>query len=383
VVFNGALCAGDGEMFGKAAIWWAPVVLVLACGLSESPTPEAGRPEPDPPPPGGASGSAGAIGGAGGQAGRDPEPDAGRNPGRDAAAPTGGRAGADAGRPTADAAPAAPPSSNPGPQISINGTLVPKEKVIVFLHIGHSNMAGRVTTPQSLRPFNFETHPQLWAYGKGGVWKAAKEPLSPDSMAGNCGGVGCAGLPFGAGPGMSILRTALAAAPDAHIVSIGRGQSGLTGGYCRNFRKGGLLYDFVMGPAMELKGKVTFGAIWTMFGQSEVNDSQNNSRFGDCMVGVANDMRTDLGEPELPFLVGDWEQEARGGLSANSGIARVIIPQMRALPMRISRSVVIPTDGLPVNPLDNQHFDLTGHKLWAERGFALLKMNGWTPWAGP
>src|SRR6185436_18562141 len=129
-----------------------------------------------------------------------------------------------------------------------------------------------------------------------------------DSMTGSCGGVGCSGLPFGAGPGMSILRTALAAAaPGTYVVSIGRGQSGLNAGYCRSFRRGGLLYDFVMGPAKELKGKVTFGAIWTMLGLSEVNDAANNSRFGECMAGVASDMRADLGEPDLPFLMGDWE----------------------------------------------------------------------------
>ena len=47
------------------------------------------------------------------------------------------------------------------------------------------------------------------------------------------------------------------------------------------------------------------------------------------------------------------------------------------------RSVLIPTDGLPMNPLDGQHHDLTGYKLWAERGLAVPKMNGWTPWARP
>ena len=379
-------------------ISWAPFALVLACGLSETPVPEPAPPVGDPPVVGGSGGSSGAGGsmvppvappsptpgapsggapGSGGQGGRD----AGSSSG-------GGDVASGRGDPTGLPAWLTPRQwllhlPLPERRFSINGTLVPKEKVLVFLHIGHSNMAGRVTTPESLRPFNFETHPQLWAYGKGGVWKPAKEPLSADSMAGNCGGVGCAGLPFGAGPGMSILRTALAMAPDSHVVSIGRGQSGLTAGYCRSFRKGGLLYDIVMGPAMELKGKVTFAGIWTMFGQSEVNDGSNNSRFGDCMVGVANDMRTDLGEPELPFLVGDWEAELRSGLTVGSSTGRVIVPQMRALPMRISRSVLIPTEGLPLNPRDNQHFDLTGHKLWAERGFNLLKMNGWTPWAGP
>jgi hypothetical protein len=321
----------------------------------------------------GGRGGSGGGGGSAGAAGATPRPpDSGVAPG-DGAAGAGGSGGA-----AMDARPVTPPASG---GVTINGTAVPRSDVIVFLHIGHSNMAGRVTTPEALRPLNFETHPRLWAYAKGGVWKPAREPLSGDSMNGSCGGVGCAGLPAGAGPGMSILRTALAAAPDKFVVSIGRGQSGLTAGFCRSFRKGGLLYDFVMGPAMELKGKVTFGAIWTMFGQSEINDASNNRAFGDCMVGVASDMRTDLGEPELPFVVGDWEEEATGSLTTSSSTGRIIIPQLRALPMRITRSVLIATDGLPMNPLDGQHYDLTGYKLWAERGFALLKMNGWMPWA--
>ena len=64
-----------------------------------------------------------------------------------------------------------------------------------------------------------------------------------------------------------------------------------------------------------------------------------------------------------------------------SSTGRAVIPQMRMLPMRIPRSVLIATDGLPMNPLDGQHYDLTGYKMWAERGFALLKMNGLAPWA--
>jgi hypothetical protein len=352
---------------------YAPALLLLACGVKEHPWPAAM--------------TAGAGGGGKSGAGGGMEATGGRGGSGAGGTSTGGGGGGrpvDAGRApdgarAPDARPDQPPSSGDG--VTINGTQVPRANVIVFLHIGHSNMAGRVTTPESLRPFNFETHPRLWAYAKGGVWRQAKEPLSADSMTDDCGGVGCAGLPNGAGPGMSILRAALAAAPDKYFVSIGRGQSGLTAGYCGSFRKGRLLYDYVMGPAMELKGKVTFGGIWTMFGQSEINDASNNSRFGDCMVGVANDMRTDLGDPNLPFVVGDWEAEAQGDLPPDSSTGRIIIPQLRALPMRITRSVLIPTDGLPMNPLDDQHYDLTGYKMWAERGFSLLKMKGWMAWA--
>ena len=114
--------------------------------------------------------------------------------------------------------------------------------MIVFLHLGHSNMAGRTNTPPELRPLNFETHPQLWAYAKGGAWRPAKEPLSGDHLTRG-----------GAGPGMSILRTALDLAPDdAYMVSIGRGHDGSIGGYCRNFRKGA--------PAVRLRDGAGDGA---------------------------------------------------------------------------------------------------------------------------
>lgn len=360
--------AGGGSMFSRAVFICGPLGLVLACGVSEAPRPPIGAGGSGGSDRGGGAGSVGSAGSSGGSGGFSVS----------GGIAIGDGGGVVDGPQSLDAA-APPPAAVTG--ISINGTVVAKDKVIVFLHIGHSNMAGRTTTPEALRPLSFETHPQLWAYGKGGMWRLAKEPLSPDSLTDSCGGVGCEGLPFGAGPGMSILRTALAAAPDAHVVSIGRGQSGTFGGYCRNFRKGGLLYDFVMGPAQELKGKVTFAGVWTMLGLSEDNDPANNSRFGDCMVAMASEMRGDLGEPDLPFLFGDWEAGAQGDFTTSNKTAKVVIPQLRALPTRVPHAVVIPTEGLPINPLDGHHYDLTGHKLWAERGLALLKMKGWIPWA--
>jgi hypothetical protein len=257
----------------------------------------------------------------------------------------------------------------PAGGVVIGGRPVAKDKVIVFLHIGHSNMAGRAETPESDRPYHYDTHPQLWAYGRGGVWRPAREPLSGDSMTRGR-----------AGPGMSILRTALALAPDAQVVSIGHGHSGQTGGYCRNYRKGGLLYDIVMVPAMELKGRVTFGGIFTMFGISEVNDEENIPRFGECMEAVARDMRADLGEPGLPFLIGEWEAGADGDVGPDGETARAIIPQMKQLPSKITRSVLIPTEGLEIE-VDDHHYTMVSHRTWAARGFEALKKANLIPWA--
>jgi hypothetical protein len=256
-----------------------------------------------------------------------------------------------------------------GDRVFVNGILVPPEKVVVFLHIGHSNMAGRTTTPVELRPFNYETHPQLWAVNPWGTWRPAREPLSGDFL-----------TQGRAGPGMSILRTALDMAPDATIVSIGHGHDGSRGGRCSSFRRGGLLYDIVMAPARQLTGKVTFGAILSMLVLMEafIDKSQLHTSHL-CYEGLAADMREDLGDPDIPFLMSDWEMGATGIFRPTSPDAVVAREQLRVAQRNIPRSAIIPTDGLPMS--DNHHFNLAGYKMWAERAFAIIRLNGWAPWA--
>lgn len=264
-----------------------------------------------------------------------------------------------------------PPATSGGAGVVIGGKAMAKEDVIVFLHLGHSNMAGRTDVPAELRPFNYNTDPQLWAYARGGAWRLAKEPLSGDYLTRG-----------GAGPGMSILHTALALAPTRIMVSIGRGHDGSIGGHCRNFRKGALLYDFVMAPAMELKGKVTFGAIFTMLGVNEFRrDAANLPRFHECLEGIASDMRTDLGDPGIPFVMGDWEAGATGDFDPTHDYAIVTRAQIKMAAANIPRSVLIPTEMLPM--WDDHHYNLAGYKLWAERGFGLLQAAGLLPWAAP
>src|SRR3954452_13045160 len=245
-------------------------------------------------------------------------------------------AGAPAGR--ADGGAVQPPPGGGG-GVTINGVFVPRARAVVILHIGHSNMAGRATGPGELKPYFYDTDPHLWTYGKG-QFQPAREPTAPDNEAGQA-----------AGPGMALLRSALAAGPpDTFVVSIGHGHSGSFGGTCSAFRKGGLLYDVAMKPALELKGRVTYAGVFTMFGQSEHNAPANQQRaFLDCLSGMAAEMRGDLGEPELPFVVGDYEAGiTRAGIEPTSAFARPIIAQLQMVPAKIPRSALIPTTGLPM-----------------------------------
>jgi hypothetical protein len=274
---------------------------------------------------------------------------------------------------TADGSPvpdARPPASTVG--VTIGGRFVPREKAVVFLHIGHSDMAGRATGPAALRPFMFDPHPQLWIYQRGGRFVQAREPntAGDDASAGK------------SGPGMAILRTALERAPDAYMISIGHGHSGSTIGFCPNFRKGRPLYREYMDEALELKGKVTFGALFTMFGITEYHTgSQGLATTGDCILGIINEVRADLGEPELPLMVGDWNEGGEGMYSPGGAEGRVVRPQLRMLPQRDPRTALIPTAGLSME--DDRHLNMAGQKLWAERAFMIMGERGFLPWAPP
>ena len=282
--------------------------------------------------------------------------------------PADAASGTDAARPVAAAGPA-PVISGPG--VMIDGTMVPRQKVIVLLHLGHSNMAGRAQGPADLKPYFYDTDPHLWQYQKGNVWKPAQEPLSPDG--------GTPGHPQGAGPGMALLRRALALAPDAYIVSIGRGSSLDFSASCFTYRKGGLYYDSVIGPALELKGRVTFGGVFTMLGyDGRTNPMAKNGGYIACLEGLAADYRAALGDPDLPFIAGDYERGASGTWSPTCCGAPSVVMQLALVPTRISRSFLIPTDGLPMQ--DDHHYNFTGHKLWADRAFQGMADAGLLPW---
>jgi hypothetical protein len=261
-----------------------------------------------------------------------------------------------------------------GITVSINGTVVPKEKVIVLLHLGHSNMAGRAIDPAVEMPYFYNTDPHLWKYQLGGIWTPAKEWLCPDG-----GTPGITPSNQGAGPGMALLRHALALAPDAYIVSIGQGKAVELSGNCFSFSKGGIFYETLMGPARELKGKVTFGGLFVMLGIDARTDPRTqNGGFLTCLSGMADDFRTDLGEPNLPFIMGDYERGATGNLAPTCCGAPQVIEQLSHLEATISNSFLIPTDGIPMQ--DDHHYNMTGHRLWADRAFAGMAAKGFLPW---
>jgi hypothetical protein len=332
--------------------------LFAACGLQEHPLGTAMPPGQQPPPP---------MGGSGSPPPNNPPP----TPGVDAAAPRpedarpGQREDAsqarDAAAPTPAVDAAAPVS---GAFVEINGVRVPKERALVFIHYGHSNMAGHGINPTSLRPLFYNTDPKIWTYQGNNQFVPAREPTAPDNT-------------NGAGPGMAWLKTAAAAAgPDYYFISIARGRGSA---FTSQFMKGSLYYSTFMDRAVQLKGKVTFAGVFVMLGITERHmPLADQYGFTERTAQTIADIRADLGEPNLPVLHTDYEVTATGTLSITSEIGRRIRPLMLMLPQRVPNLALIPTDMITLE--DDHHFTLAGHKLWAERGVQIMIDRGWFPW---
>jgi hypothetical protein len=253
-----------------------------------------------------------------------------------------------------------------GAGVTINGKFVPKDKAVVFIHFGHSNMRGAATTPTSLNSYFFSTEDGLWSYK--GSFTLAKEPTAPQ-----------AGY-TSAGPGMAILHSAqgaVATTSDVQFISVGYGQGSAT---TVDYQKSGSYYPIFMGWAGQLKGNVTFGAIVIMLGVTDGEHLASNlvPGFPARVVQLVSDIRSDLGEPNLPVLFCDYEQNATGQYAITGAYGTVMVPLIKQLPGLISNLVLVPTDGIEMQ--DNHHFDLQGHKDWTARVIALMQSNNWFPW---
>jgi hypothetical protein len=258
----------------------------------------------------------------------------------------------------------------------INGMFVPKEKAIVFIHIGHSNMRGQAVNPASLHSYFYDTQPGLWSYQGGTTFVLAKEPTAPE------------GTITAAGPGTALLKTAAAAVSSAsgyQFISIGRGVgSDTTADYQKTIggAPGANYTSFMTQKAMMLKGKVTFGAVFIMLGITERHlPTAEQPGYPMRVQQLVSDIRADLGEPNLPILYCDYEQNATGTLAPTGSVGVVILPMTRSLPGLISNLALVPTDMIPrADYEDDHHFNMLGHQIWATAAIGLMKTKGWFPW---
>jgi hypothetical protein len=306
------------------------------------------------------------------------------------AAGTGGAAGVSGSAGTGGSATAGTGALS-GVTVNIGGTNVPRENAIAFIHLGHSNMAGRGRNPSASGPYHFmQTDPHAWSYHSStfapyvNTAKAGFELAIEPKTAGDKFNTRTPSN-LSAGPGTTLVKQAAALAPDKYFISVGFGVGSV---FCSEYLPGGLYYDQVMNAAKELKGKVTFGAIVILLGITERHGTTADiDNFPSCINTLVGDIRRDVGEPNLPVLINGYEMCATRDLAPTSTFAKAIMPRIAAIPMMVANSAVIPTDNPlipcevePNEPDGDHHFTLDGHKEYMRRLLQTMKDKGWWHW---
>jgi hypothetical protein len=265
--------------------------------------------------------------------------------------------------------------------ILLGGTEVPREKFIVFILIGHSNMSG-----ENHRHSDGVGGPRIWYHQWYGSkeWLPAREPPNHPELGlsgRNCGG-----------PGMAFLKGMAAAYPDYHFGVISNATvsctvKGVNGGHNgseypadgNRYWKGAALYEEIPAVVNPIKRDFLLGGIIAMLGSVEATRTSRAvcEAFSDDLAQMARDYRADLGEPNLPFIIGDYENGAYGDFSLAYDWPRIIDEQIKALPAKLPNSANVSSVGIPMK--DDHHYTIEGEAEFARRVIAALRSKRWDP----
>lgn len=245
--------------------------------------------------------------------------------------------------------------------VELGGQQVPRERFVVFLMIGHSNMEGRTSNP------GFGPHPRIWEPA-GRRWRPAEPHGRKDHQC---------------GPEMFLLTELAERFPDLHFGYVKAASSG--GTVKEDFAKGRSLYQRIVGEGNRIKQEATLGGIIAMLGFVEAEHGDDPKRADHDFLGsleaMVQAMRADLDRPELPFLIGQYEygaphnQTSRVPKEWQAKIAQAI----EGVEQRIPHAAIIRSDG-PYR--DGHHFDATGMRRWSEAAVQILAERGWVGGGG-
>jgi hypothetical protein len=236
-----------------------------------------------------------------------------------------------------------------GADIQLGEEQVPQDRFVVYIFVGHSNMVGQAKIRDN------PPNPRAWRYDRRTQgWVQATDDGSPL-------------MPF--------LNGMCKAFPDYHIGAIKWSVSAAS--IEQRYRKAtGNLYASLIAAAGREKQRCTLGGVLAMLGFVEAGDQRRANDFRDQVKGMVTEFREDLREPELPFLIGKYEEGARN----IRGFREVVREAIYKIPELIPRSVVIDTDGPYV---DGHHYNAEGQRLWAREAVRLVVEKRLFPFAPP
>jgi hypothetical protein len=157
----------------------------------------------------------------------------------------------------------------------------------VYLLMGQSNMAGRDRRTLA----DQVDDPRILALNADGHWVVARDPMHPKQGR----------TEPGVGPGIPFARAMAAADPN---VTIGLVPCAVGGTSLRAWVKGAEHYEAALKRAKLAQETGTIAGVLWHQGESDTTNQKYAESHGTRLAKMFKDLRQDLGQPELPIVVG-------------------------------------------------------------------------------
>jgi len=223
-----------------------------------------------------------------------------------------------------------------------------KEKLQLYLLMGQSNMAGR----GQIGPEDKTPHPRVLMFTLQNKWVPAVEPITQDKP----------GM-LGVGPGLAFGK---AMATNDPGVTIGLVPCAFGGTPLKRWERGGDLYSNAVHRAkLAMREGMLKGIIWHQ-GESDSDAATDANTYGDRLGKMIQDIRADLGAPDLPFVVGQIGEFLYDRSPDHVAYPRVVNAALAALPERVPATGCAPSKDLK-DKGDVLHFDAASQRELGRR----------------
>ncbi len=212
-----------------------------------------------------------------------------------------------------------------------------KEKRHIYLLLGQSNMVGRGIVEGQDR----SAHARVLLFTASNHWDLAVEPLFGS------------GPRAGFGPGLVFGKWVAAKETNANIGLI---PCAVGATLLQRWERGGDLYSNAVARArIAMRDGTLKGILWHQGEQDSILESDANS-YHDRLVKMIADIRTDLGQPNLPFVVGQIGEFLYTRKKQQTPFAKTVNDALARIPEEVPFTACVHSTGLTHNG-DEVHFN--------------------------
>ncbi|MHA3772411.1 sialate O-acetylesterase [Verrucomicrobiota bacterium sgz303538] len=230
--------------------------------------------------------------------------------------------------------------------------LPPKEKLHVYLLMGQSNMAGRGKVETGAQPEDR----RVLVFTQDQKWAVAKDPLHWDKP-----------KVAGVGPGLSFAKSMADAQKG---ITIGLVPCAVGGTPLRRWERSGDLYTAALERTRAAMATGTLSGVLWHQGESDSNEKLA-ATYQERLTRMFQDLRTDLGAPSLPIVVGEL---GRFHIERTGKPAQMVNDALHNVTQSVPAVAIASSDGLKDGG-DKLHFDADSQREFGRRyAAAMLKL---------